>query len=100
MATASNYMILGSILFVIGFVGFTTRRNIVVMFMSSELMLNAANLNFIGFSAAWNNPTGHIFAIFVIAVAAAEAAIGLAILMLLFRTRESVSAADWKTLKG
>jgi NADH-quinone oxidoreductase subunit K len=70
------------------------------MFMSAELMLNAANLNLIAYSAEWGNPTGQTFAVFVIAVAAAEAAIGLAILMLLFRKRSTVSSADWRALKG
>ena len=100
MVTASEYMILSSVLFAIGFVGFTIRRNIIVMFMSAELMLNAVNLNFIGFSAEWGNVLGQTFAVFVIAVAAAEAAIGLAILMLLFRTRATVSTGDWRALKG
>ncbi len=100
MVTASEYMILSVVLFAIGFVGFIIRRNIVVMFMCAELMLNAANLNFIGYSAEWGNVTGQTFAVFVIAVAAAEAAIGLAILMLLFRRRATISAADWRNLKG
>ena len=71
-------MILGAALFAIGAVGFIFRRNIIVMFMSAELMLNAVNLNFIAFSAEWANSTGETFAVFVIAIAAAEAAIGLA----------------------
>lgn len=100
MVTASEYMILSAALFAIGMVGFLLRRNIIVMFMSAELMLNAVNLNFIGFSAEWANATGETFAVFVIAVAAAEAAIGLAILMLLFRARATVSSADWRRLKG
>ena len=100
MVTASEYMILSIALFVIGLVGFTVRRNIIVMFMCAELMLNAVNLNFIGYSAEWANATGQTFAVFVIAVAAAEAAIGLAILLLLFRARATVSSADWQKLKG
>jgi NADH-quinone oxidoreductase subunit K len=100
MVTASEYMILSSMLFAIGLVGFLVRRNIIVMFMSAELMLNAVNLNFVGFSAAWGNAMGELFALFVIAVAAAEAAIGLAILMLLFRARATVSSDDWRRLKG
>ncbi|MBI5119287.1 NADH-quinone oxidoreductase subunit NuoK [Candidatus Poribacteria bacterium] len=93
-------MVLSSVLFAVGFVGFTLRRNILVMFMSAELMLNSANLNLIAYSTEWGNPTGQTFALFVIAVAAAEAAVGLAILMLLFRARATVSAADWRRLKG
>jgi len=100
MVTASEYMILSTALFAIGVAGFLLRRNIIVMFMSAELMLNAVNLNFIGFSAEWANTTGETFAVFVIAVAAAEAAIGLAILMLLFRARAAVSSSDWQRLKG
>jgi len=93
-------MILGVALFAIGAVGFIFRRNIIVMFMSAELMLNAVNLNFIAFSAEWANSTGETFAVFVIAIAAAEAAIGLAILMLLFRERATVSSSDWRDMKG
>ena len=93
-------MILGVALFAIGAVGFIFRRNIIVMFMSAELMLNAVNLNFIAFSAEWDNSTGETFAVFVIAIAAAEAAIGLAILMLLFRGRATVSSSDWRDMKG
>ncbi len=93
-------MILSAALFAIGAAGFLLRRNIVVMFMSAELMLNAVNLNFIGFSAEWGNAIGMTFAVFVIAVAAAEAAVGLAILMLLFRARATVSSTDWRSLKG
>ncbi len=98
--TASEYMILSAALFAVGAAGFLFRRNIIVMFMSAELMLNAVNLNFIGFAAQWGNTTGQVFAVFVIAVAAAEAAIGLAILMLLFRARSSVGSGDWRKLKG
>lgn len=100
MVTASEYMILSAALFAIGAAGFILRRNIIVMFMSAELMLNAVNLNFIAFSAQWANSAGETFAVFIIAVAAAEAAIGLAILMLLFRARATVSSADWRSLKG
>jgi NADH-quinone oxidoreductase subunit K len=100
MVTASDYMILSVTLFAIGLAGFVLRRNIIVMFMSAELMLNAVNLNFVGFSAEWANSTGETFAVFVIAVAAAEAAIGLALLMLLFRARSTVSSGDWRKLKG
>jgi len=100
LVTASEYLILSSVLFAIGFIGFIARRNIIVMFMSAELMLNAVNLSFVGFSAEWANSTGETFAVFVIAVAAAEAAIGLAVLMLLFRARAGVSSSDWERLKG
>jgi len=100
LVTASEYMILSAALFAIGAMGFMLRRNIIVMFMSAELMLNAVNLNFIAFSAEWANSAGETFAVFVIAVAAAEAAIGLAILMLLFRARATVSSDDWRGLKG
>ena len=100
MVTAWEYMILSAALFAIGAAGFVLRRNIIVMFMSAELMLNAVNLNFVAYSAEWSDTGGEVFALFVIAVAAAEAAIGLAILMLLFRRRATVGSDDWKELKG
>jgi NADH-quinone oxidoreductase subunit K len=90
---------LSAILFAIGTVGALTRRNLVVILMSIELMLNAANLAFVGFSRAWASVEGHIFVLMVIVVAAAEVAVGLGIVIALFRNRESVNVEDVSLLK-
>jgi NADH-quinone oxidoreductase subunit K len=90
---------LSAILFAIGTIGALTRRNLVVILMSIELMLNAANLAFVGFSRAWASVEGHIFVLMVIVVAAAEVAVGLGIVIALFRNRESVNVEDVSLLK-
>jgi NADH-quinone oxidoreductase subunit K len=92
----SKFLVIAAILFIIGVAGVLTRRNLLVIFMSIELILNAANLNFIAFSRYWQdngngNPmAGQIFAVFIIVVAAAEAAIGLGIVIALYRNRETI----------
>ena len=92
----SKFLVIAALLFVIGVAGVLTRRNIIVIFMSVELILNAANLNFIAFSrhlqetGSMNAVAGQVFAIFVIVVAAAEAAIGLGIVIALYRNRETI----------
>ena len=94
----SKFLVIGAILFIIGVAGVLTRRNIIVIFMSIELILNAANLNFIAFSrylqdtgGANTNPlAGQVFTVFIIVVAAAEAAIGLGIVIALYRNRETI----------
>ena len=90
---------LSAILFAIGTVGALSRRNLVVILMSIELMLNAANLAFVGFSRAWAQVDGHVFVLMVIVVAAAEVAVGLGIVIALFRNRESVNVEDVSLLK-
>ena len=90
---------LSAILFAIGTVGALTRRNLIVILMSIELMLNASNLAFVGFSRAWASVEGHIFVLMVIVVAAAEVAVGLGIVIALFRNRESVNVEDVSLLK-
>lgn len=90
---------LSAILFAIGTVGALTRRNLVVILMSIELMLNAANLAFVGFARAWAQVDGHVFVLMVIVVAAAEVAVGLGIVIALFRNRESVNVEDVSLLK-
>jgi NADH-quinone oxidoreductase subunit K len=92
-------MLFSLALFSIGILGVLTRRNAIVIFMSIELMLNAANLNFIAF--AWMLPdiAGQVFALFVIAVAAGEVAVGLAILILVFRNRSSINVDDVQFLR-
>jgi NADH-quinone oxidoreductase subunit K len=90
---------LSAILFAIGTIGALTRRNLVVILMSIELMLNAANLAFVGFARAWASVEGQIFVLMVIVVAAAEVAVGLGIVIALFRNRESVNVEDVSLLK-
>jgi len=103
--TTTKFLILSSILFIIGVGGVLARRNIIVIFMSIELILNAVNINFIAFTRHWqmlgriSEHTGEIFAIFVITVAAAEAAIGLGIVVSLYRNRETVAVDEIDLLK-
>jgi NADH-quinone oxidoreductase subunit K len=99
MVPLSSYLILSAILFSIGVVGFLVRRNTIVIFMSVELMLNAANLAFLAFSRFLNSMDGQIIVIFVIAVAAAEAAVGLAIIMAMYRTKKIVNADEMNLMK-
>jgi NADH-quinone oxidoreductase subunit K len=94
------YLWLGAALFVIGIVGFLTRRNIIIMFMSLELMLNGVNISLVAFSHFLNDLRGQIFALFIIPVAAAEAAIGLAIIIALFRNKETVHVDEIQEMKG
>jgi NADH-quinone oxidoreductase subunit K len=94
-----HYIALSAILFVIGGVGVLIRRNAMVIFMSVELMLNAANLAFVAFARMHRNLDGQVIAFFVMVVAAAEVVVGLAILMAIFRTRRSASVDDANLLK-
>jgi NADH-quinone oxidoreductase subunit K len=93
------FLILAAILFGLGVVGVITRRNAIIIFMSIELMLNAVNLTFIAFSNYLNNIEGQIFVFMVMVVAAAEVAVGLAIIVAIFRLRETVHVDDIKLLK-
>jgi NADH-quinone oxidoreductase subunit K len=99
MISLSSCLILSSVLFTVGVLGFLLRRNIIVIFMSIELMLNAANLAFVAFSRFLNSMDGQIFVFFVMSVAAAEAAVGLAIIIALYRTRETVNADEVNLMK-
>ena len=99
MIPLQHSMILGACLFSIGMLGFLIRRNLIVIFMSIELMLNAVNLNLVSFSNFYNSAQGQVFAVFIITVAAAEAATGLAILIALYRLYRSVNVDDANTLK-
>jgi NADH-quinone oxidoreductase subunit K len=96
----TNYIALSAIIFFIGVAGVLLRRNPLIMLMSIELMWNAANLLFLAFSRMWMNNAGHIFAFLVITVAAAEAAIGLAIIMAVFRTAKHVDVDEVAGLRG
>ena len=99
MITINHYMAVSAALLLIGTVGVLTRRNIVVILMSIELILNAVNVNLIAFSKYHNQVTGQVFAIFVIAVAVAEAAVGLGVLIALFRNKGTVQAVEVDLLK-
>jgi NADH-quinone oxidoreductase subunit K len=96
----SWYLILSAILFGLGVAGFLFRRNIITVFMSIELMLNAVNLSFIAFAYQLKQVDGHIFAFFVMVVAAAEAAVGLAIILTVFKNRATLTIDEVSTLKN
>ena len=99
--SSSTYLILSTVIFSIGFLGiFINRKNIITILMSIELMLLSANINFIGFSYSLNDLYGQIFALYILVVAAAEAAIGLAILTIFFRKSGSISIDIINKLKG
>jgi len=99
MITVHHYLVLGAILFSLGTFGVLTRKNAIVIFMCIELMLNAVNLTFISLSHYLGNMDGQIFVLFIMAVAAAEAAVGLALMIAFFRNRESISVDDFNLLK-
>ncbi len=99
MVPISHYLILSVILFCIGMWGVFTRKNAIVIFMCIELMLNAANLAFIAFSRQLNSVDGQIFVFFVMTVAAAEAAVGLGIIIALYRNRETINVDDVNLMK-
>ena len=99
--TLSHYLVLGAILFAISIVGiFLNRRNVIILLMAIELMLLAVNMNFIAFSSFMGDMAGQVFVFFILTVAAAESAIGLAILVLLFRNIGSIDVEDIDRLKG
>lgn len=97
----SHYLTLAAILFTLGVFGiFLNRKNVIVILMSIELLLLAVNINFVAFSSYLGDLAGQVFAMFVLTVAAAEAAIGLAILVIFFRNRGSIAVEDISSLKG
>ena len=99
--TLSHYLVLGALLFAISVVGiFLNRKNIIILLMAIELMLLAVNLNFIAFSRYLGDPAGQVFVFFILTVAAAESAIGLAILVVLFRNLSTINVEDLDSLKG
>ena len=100
MITLHHYIILSSILFCLGVAGVLVRRNTLVLLMSVELMLNAANLAFMAFARSMGDEAGHVLAIFVMTVAAAEAAVGLALVLALFRHKGTVNVDEIRILKG
>ena len=100
MVLLNSYLILGAILFSIGAVGVFTRRNVLIIYMCIELMLNAVNLTFIAFSKFLNDMNGHVFVFMIMTVAAAEAAVGLAIIISLFRNKATIYVDDINLSKG
>ena len=97
----THYLTVAAILFTIGVLGiFLNRRNIIIILMSVELILLAVNINFVAFSAALHDLVGQVFALFILTVAAAEAAIGLAILVVYFRNRGTIAVEDVNLMKG
>lgn len=96
----THYLLLSALLFVIGVVGILTRRNLIIVLMSIELVLNSANLNFVAFAYQYSDLTGQVFAIFTIAVAAGEAAVGLGILVALYRLRATTELDRASELQG
>ena len=105
MVPLSYYLVLGGILFVCGVLGFLIKRNIITIFMSIELMLNGVNLSFVAYAAQWHALgnvhalSGQVFVFFVMVVAAAEAAVGLAIIIAVYRTRETLNVDQVNLLK-
>ncbi len=99
-ATLAHYLFLSAAMFAIGLIGFLTRRNLIVMFLCTELMFQAAGIALIAFSRFHMEQTGQTFVIFVLTVAAAEAALALALVVLLFRRRDSLDAEQWSEMKG
>lgn len=101
MITLGHYLVLGAILFCVSVAGiFINRKNVIILLMAIELMLLAVNMNFVAFSAFSGDAAGQIFVFFILTVAAAEAAIGLAILVLLFRNRATINVEELDTMKG
>ena len=100
MVPIAYYLILAAILFCIGIAAFLIKRNIITIFMSIELMLNAVNLTFVAFAHMWNRVNGQIFVFFVMVVAAAEAAVGLAIIIAIFRTRQTLNGDQINQMKS
>ena len=99
MITPTHYILLSAALFVIGVAGVMVRRNIIIIFMSIELILNAVNINLVAFSYELQSAIGQVFAIFVIAVAAAEAAVGLGIILAFYRNKETVNIDEMNLMK-
>lgn len=101
MIPLSSYLILGAIMFSISIAGiFINRKNVIVLLMCIELMLLAVNINFIAFSHFLGDSAGQVFVFFILTVAAAEAAIGLAILVVVFRNRQTINVSELNTMKG
>ena len=99
MITPTHYMLLSAALFMIGVIGVMVRRNIIIILMSIELILNAVNINLVAFSKELGNAIGQVFVVFVIAVAAAEAAVGLGIILAFYRNKETVNIDEMNLMR-
>ena len=99
MVPLYQYLVLSAVLFIVGAVGVVTRRNAIIVFMSIELMLNSINISLVAFSAFWGDTTGQALVFFVMTVAAAEAAVGLAIIIALFRRKQTISLDEINLMK-
>lgn len=95
-----HYLTVSALLFFLGLAGFISRKNVFIIFLSLELMLNGINLSFITFARTLGNMSGHVFVFFVIAVAAAEAAISLAMVILLYKNRQTIDVDEFNLMKG
>jgi NADH-quinone oxidoreductase subunit K len=95
-----HYLAVGGIMFVLGMIGFMTRRNLIVMFLCTELMFQGVAINLIAFGAYHGNLTGQVFVIFLLVIAAAEASLALGIVVLLYRQKPTVDADAWRELRG
>ena len=100
MVPTSYYVVLSAILFTLGVAGVLIRRNAIIIFMSVELMLNSANLVFVAFAREFQNLAGQVVGVFVMTVAAAEVAVGLALIVTIFRTKKSINVDEVNQLKG
>jgi len=100
MNSAVGLMLVGAVLFGIGVVGFLCRRNLIIMFLCTEVMFQGVLLNLIGAGRLWNNLHGQVFGLFVLVIAAVEAGLGLAIVVMLFRRRGTLDAERWATMRG
>lgn len=98
--TIHHYLVLSAVLFFLGIIGMVVRKNILIILMCIEVLMNAINLSFVALARYYNQMDGHLVAMFVMAIAAVEAAIGLGIVITLFRNRQSVNTNDFQTLKG
>ena len=99
MITTTHYMVLSAALFTLGVIGVMTRRNVIIVLMSIELMLNAVNINLVAFSDQLDNVVGQVFAVFIVVVAAAEAAVGLGIILAFYRNKETVNIDEMNLLR-
>jgi len=100
MPDAGAYILLGAILFAIGMVGFLARRNLIVMFLSTEVMLQGVLMNLVGFDSLYPTVTGQVFGVFVLVIAAVEAGLGLGLVVLLFRRKGTLDSEVWATMQG
>ena len=97
--TLHHYLVIGAILFALGMIGFLTRRNLIVMFLSAEMMLQGVAINLVAFARYRGNLQGQAFTLFILAVAACEAAIALALILMLYRTRRTLDVSLWQDLR-